>query len=88
MKVLPDDIKMARQLYECCCSCLERARLELRRDKLSEADNWITEYSRAKRDLDKLIKKKEERDRLELLVEELRNQGFDAMLIEGKLSKI
>lgn len=64
MNVLSGDMKLAAQLYECCYSCLERARMELRRDNLEGADCWVKEYQRCKRDLDELVRKKEEHDRL------------------------
>jgi flagellin-specific chaperone FliS len=64
VNVLSGDMKLAEQLYECCYSCLERARMELRRDNIEEADRWVKEFQRCKRDLDELIRKKEEHDQL------------------------
>jgi hypothetical protein len=64
MDVLPQDRKLAAELYECCHSCLDRARMELRNDNIDAADRWVKEYQLCKRDLDKLIKRKKEHDQL------------------------
>jgi hypothetical protein len=84
VNVLPGDMKLAAQLYECCYSCLERARMELKRDNLEEADRWVKEYQRCKRDLDELIRKKEEHDRLVQVVEMMKGRGIDIMLVMRK----
>jgi hypothetical protein len=87
VNVLPGDMKLASKLYECCYSCLERARLELKRDNLEEADRWVKEYQRCKRDLDKLIKRKEEHDRLVEMVHELQKRGINLAIIVGGKNK-
>jgi hypothetical protein len=84
VNVLPGDMKLAAQLYECCYSCLERARMELKRDNLEEADRWVKEYQRCKRDLDELIRKKEEHDQLVQFVETMKERGIDIMLVMRK----
>jgi hypothetical protein len=84
MNVLPGDMKIAAQLYECCYSCLERARMELRRDNIEEADRWVKEFQRCKRDLDELIRKKEEHDRLMEFVSEMQKKGINlAVIVRG-----
>jgi vacuolar-type H+-ATPase subunit E/Vma4 len=84
MNVLPGDMKLAAQLYECCYSSLERARMELKRDNLEEADRWVKEYQRCKRDLDELIRKKEEHDRLMEFVSEMQKKGINlAVIVRG-----
>lgn len=82
MDVLPGDKKMAVALYECCYSCLERARMELGIDNIDEADRWIKEFRRCKRDLDKLIQRKKEYDRLTDLVHEMQKKGVDITILE------
>ncbi|RDE19365.1 hypothetical protein DV714_19805 [Parageobacillus thermoglucosidasius] len=84
LNVLPGDMKLAAELYECCYSCLERARLELRRDNLDEAERWITEFQRCKRDLDELIKRKEEHDKLLEVVELMKEKGINIAVILRK----
>jgi len=84
LNVLPGDMKLAAELYECCYSCLERARMELRRDNIDEAERWITEFQRCKRDLDELIRKKEEHDRLMEVVEMMKERGVDIAVILRK----
>jgi hypothetical protein len=84
MNVLPGDMKLAAQLYECCYSCLERARMELRRDNIEEADRWVKEFQRCKRDLDELIRKKNEHDRLVQVVEMMKERGVDIAIIMRK----
>jgi hypothetical protein len=81
LNVLPGDMKLAAELYECCYSCLERARMELRRDNIEEADRWVKEFQRCKRDLDELIRKKEEHDRLMEFVSEMQKKGINLALI-------
>jgi hypothetical protein len=84
VNVLPGDMKLAAQLYECCYSCLERARMELRRDNIEEADRWVKEFQRCKRDLDELIRKKEEHDRLMEFVSEMQKKGINlAVIVRG-----
>jgi hypothetical protein len=80
MNVLPKDRKLALDLYECCYSCLERARMELHRDNLDEAERWVKEFERCKRDLDELVRRKEEHDKL-LQVVELMGKRIDIAII-------
>jgi flagellin-specific chaperone FliS len=85
VNVLPGDMKLAAQLYECCYSCLERARMELRRDNIEEAERWVKEFQRCKRDLDELFRRRKEHDQLVQLVETMKEKGIDiAILIRGK----
>jgi Holliday junction resolvase RusA-like endonuclease len=58
--VLSKDLRLATNLYECCYSCLNRARMEFYRDNLDEAERWVKEFERCKRDLDELIKRKKD----------------------------
>lgn len=80
--VLPQDMKSAKALYECCYSCLNRAQLELKRENLDEADRWITEFQRCKRDLDKLIQKKIHCEKLIQLAADLKSKGINISFIE------
>lgn len=84
MNVLPRDVKLTAELYECCYSCLERTRMELKRDNLEEADRWVKEYQRCKRDLDKLIKRKKEHDRLVQVVRDMQKKGVDIVAVLRK----
>jgi hypothetical protein len=84
MNVLPGDMKLAAELYECCYSCLNRARMELHRDDIDEAERWVDEFKRCKRDLDELIKRKKEHDRLVQLVETMKERGIDIMIVMRK----
>jgi hypothetical protein len=58
--------------------------MELRRDDIDEAERWITEFQRCKRDLDELVRKKEEHDRLVEIVETMREKGIDIAIIMRK----
>ena len=80
--VLPQDFKLAKDLYECCYSCLNRAQLELKRENIDDAERWVTEYNRCKRDLDKLIVKKTNHEKMILLADDLRSSGVDVTVIE------
>lgn len=80
MNVLPEDMKLATKLYECCYSCLERARMELKRDNLEEAERWVDEFKRCKRDLDELIKLKKDHDQLVQIAQMMWDLGIDVDL--------
>jgi hypothetical protein len=79
--VLSKDLRLATNLYECCYSCLNRARMEFYRDNLDESERWVKEFQRCKRDLDELIRKKKEHDRLMEFVGEMQKKGINLALI-------
>lgn len=81
-QVLKEDLKLAKALYECCYSCLNRTQLELKRGNLEEANRWVQEFQRCKNDLDKLINKKKYHDKMILLAAELKSKGINISLIE------
>jgi hypothetical protein len=64
---LKEDLKTASTLNECCLSCLNRAQMELSRDNIDEADRWVKEFQRCKRDLDQLIEKKKRFEQFEVI---------------------
>lgn len=80
--VLPNDAKMAVSLYDCCYYCLNKARFALYRDELEEAERWVNEFRRCKRDLDALIEKKKWHDKIQTLAEDLNRKGIDVMAIK------
>ncbi|MGP9043370.1 hypothetical protein [Cytobacillus kochii] len=80
--VLPNDFEKASALNECCLSCLNRARLELSRDNIDDADRWVTEYHRCKRDLDKLISKRKQYNKMLLLSKDLKRKGIKVEVIK------
>jgi hypothetical protein len=82
--VLSKDLRLATNLYECCYSCLNRARMEFYRDNLDEAERWVKEFERYKRDLDELIKRKEEHDKLLQVVEMMKERGVDIAIVLRK----
>lgn len=84
MNVLPGDLQHANELLECCDYCLARARgAQFGRD-LDEAEKWVKEFLRCKRDLDELIRKKEEHDKLVQVVEMMKARGVDIAVIVRK----
>ena len=82
MNVLREDKELANELVQCCDYSLFRARtafLDRSLDihgRLEEAEKWVKEFLRCKRDLDELIKRKEEHDRLVEIVETMREKGI------------
>ena len=84
LNVLPGDMRLAAALYECCHSSLNRARFELHREDFNEAERWAKEFLRCKRDLDELVRKKEEHDKLVQLVETMKERGIDVAIIMRK----
>ena len=61
--VLPNDFKTAATLNDCCLSCLRKAEIHMNNDNPDEAERWVKEFQRYKRDLDKLINKKKRFDK-------------------------
>jgi hypothetical protein len=84
MNVLPGDMQRAAKLLDCCDYCLARARVDQFSRNLDGAEKWVKEFLRCKRDLDELVKRKEEHDRLVELVETTRKQGIDIEIIVRK----
>jgi hypothetical protein len=84
MNVLPQDEKLAEKLWECGCIYLDRARVAWVSARFDDAERWMTEFQRCKRDLDELVRKKEEHDQLVQLVETMKERGIDIMLVMRK----
>ncbi|NNV08205.1 hypothetical protein ETC03_18470 [Geobacillus sp. MMMUD3] len=84
MNVLPGDMEHGSSLLEHCKFYLSRAYLELEHGDLQSADRWIEEYRRCRRELDDLIKRKEEHDKLLHVVEMMKERGVDIAIIIGK----
>jgi hypothetical protein len=84
MNILPQDEKLAEKLWECSCIYLDRARVEWINNRLDEAERWVKEFQRCKRDLDELVRKKEEHDKLVQLVETMKERGIDIMIVMRK----
>ena len=83
MNVLREDKKLANELVQCCDYSLFRARtaffdrsLDIH-GRLAEAERWMTEFQRCKRDLDELVRKKEE-------VEVMKERGIDIAIVMRK----
>jgi hypothetical protein len=81
MNVLPQDKERALQIYRCCSLYLDRARFELQCYNFDAAEYWVREFEKCKRDLDELIKQKEEHDKLIQVVELVKEKGIDIAII-------
>ncbi|EZP75042.1 hypothetical protein H839_16118 [Parageobacillus genomosp. 1] len=84
MNVLPGDMKRAAELLDCCDYCLARARVAQFGRDLDEAEKWVKEFLRCKRDLDELVRRKEEHDKLLQVVEMMKERGIDIAIIMRK----
>jgi hypothetical protein len=84
MNVLPGDLQHANELLECCDYCLARARVAQFGRDLNEAEKWVKEFLRCKRDLDELVRRKEEHDKLLQVVEMMKERGVDIAIIMRK----
>jgi glycine/D-amino acid oxidase-like deaminating enzyme len=84
MNVLPQDKELAEKLWECGCIYLDRARVAWVSARFDDAERWMTEFQRCKRDLDELVRKKEEHDQLAQLVETMKERGIDIMIVMRK----
>ena len=90
MNVLREDKELANELVQCCDYSLFRARtafLDRSLDihgRLEEAEKWVEEFLRCKRDLDELVRRKEEHDKLLQVVEMMKERGVDIAFIMRK----
>jgi len=84
MNVLPQDRQLAEKLWECGCIYLDRARVAWVSACFDDAERWMTEFQRCKRDLDELVRKKEEHDQLMQLVQVMGERGVDMAIILRK----
>jgi len=84
MNVLPQDRQLAEKLWECGCIYLDRARVAWVSARFGDTERWMTEFQRCKRDLDELVRKKEEHDQLMQLVETMKERGIDMAIILRK----
>ncbi|MEK4606578.1 hypothetical protein [Geobacillus sp. FSL W8-1251] len=84
MNVLPGDIEHGASLLEHCKFYVSRAYMELQQGDVDAADRWVEEYQRCRRELDELIKRKEEHDKLLQVVEMMKERGVDIAIIIGK----
>ncbi|SFA47792.1 hypothetical protein SAMN05192569_101563 [Parageobacillus thermantarcticus] len=84
MNILPGDMQRAAKLLDCCDYCLARARVAQFGRDLNEAEKWVKEFLRCKRDLDELVRKKEEHDKLLEVVELMKARGIDIEIILRK----
>ncbi|NNU85319.1 hypothetical protein ETC05_16395 [Geobacillus sp. BMUD] len=81
LHVLPGDMKLATQLLDCCDYATFRARTAMYSNDLAEAERWAKEFLRCKRDLDKIIERKQEHDKLVRLIEEMQRNGIDVSIV-------
>ncbi|WP_061567659.1 hypothetical protein [Geobacillus stearothermophilus] len=81
LNVLPGDMKLAATLLDCCDYATFRARTAMYSNDLAEAERWCKEFLRCKRDLDKLVERKKEHDKLVRLVEEMQRNGVDVSIV-------
>lgn len=84
MNVLPQDRQLAEKLWECGCIYLDRVRVEWINNRFDEAEKWAEEFLRCKRDLDELIKRKEQHNELVKIVEMMKARGVDIALVARK----
>ncbi|MCG6183293.1 hypothetical protein H1215_18650 [Anoxybacillus sp. LAT_38] len=84
MNVLERDRELAEKLVNFGALCLLQARLEWLHDQLDGAEKWAEEFLRCKRDLDELVRKKEEHDKLVQLVEVMKERGIDIAIVMRK----
>jgi hypothetical protein len=87
MNVLPKDENLALKLKNCCQLSLHRALSAAMMDRIDEAERWVKEFECCKRDLDELIRRKKEHDRLVQLVETMKERGIDIAIIMRKGNK-
>ncbi|MDZ7370228.1 MAG: hypothetical protein ONB12_03555 [candidate division KSB1 bacterium] len=84
LNVLPGDMEHGSRLLEHCKFYLSRAYLELEHGDLQSAGRWVEEYQRCRRELDELLRRKEEHDRLVELIATLQERGINITTIIQK----
>lgn len=84
MNLLPGDLEHGNSLLEHCKFYLSRAYLELEHGDVQSADRWIEEYRRCRRELEELLRRKEEHDRLVELIATLQERGINITTIIQK----
>ncbi|WP_240371718.1 hypothetical protein [Anoxybacteroides rupiense] len=84
MNVLEQDRELAEKIWGCGCIYLDRARVAWVSGRLDDADRWTKEFLRCKRDLDELVKRKQQHDQLVQLVETMKERDIDIMLVMRK----
>lgn len=84
MNLLPGDMEHGNELLEHCKFYVSRAYMELQQGDVDAADRWVEEYRRCRRELDELIKRKEEHDKLLQVVELMKERGIDIAFIMRK----
>lgn len=84
MNVLPGDIEHGASLLEHCKFYVSRAYMELQQGDVDAADRWIEEYRRCRRELEELLRRKEEHDRLVELIATLQERGINITAIIRK----
>lgn len=84
MNFLPSDMERGASLLEHCKFYVSRAYLELEHGDLQAADSWIEEYRRCRRELEELLRRKEEHDRLVELIATLQERGINITTIIQK----
>lgn len=84
MNVLEKDRQLAEKIMGFAALCLHQARLEWLHGQLDEAESWAKEFLRCKRDLNELIKRKEEYDKLLQVVELMKERGVDISIVMRK----
>ncbi|MED5052666.1 hypothetical protein P9850_12660 [Anoxybacillus rupiensis] len=84
MNVLEQDRELAEKIWGCGCIYLDRARVAWVAGQFDEAERWMTEFQRCKRDLDELIRKKERHDELMRIVETIRERDIDIAIVLRK----
>ncbi|WP_339195184.1 hypothetical protein NSU02_08040 [Aeribacillus sp. FSL W8-0870] len=87
MNVLEQDRELAEKLWGCGCINLDRARVAWVNGQFDEAERWVDEFKRCKSDLDKLVGRKKEHDRLVQVVRDMQKKGVDLTIVERRSYK-
>jgi hypothetical protein len=87
MNVLEQDRKLADKLWGCGCIYLDRARVAWVNGQFDDADRWVDEFKHCKSDLDKLVRRKKEHDRLVQIVRDMQKKGVDLTIVERRSYK-
>lgn len=86
---LKEDIKHAEKRIDFMRYCLIRAIEVLRKNEFDLADIWVNEFTKCTREIEVMMKKKEERNKIQDLVNQLIKRGVNAEVvrkIEGEIN--
>jgi hypothetical protein len=74
---LEKDLEIAIKHYKCCWSCLYKAEIEMSSGNFEMAEARMIDFQRSLDELKKLKQRKQQYDRMTVLIQELKDNGVN-----------